>query len=98
MTRIAIAFAAALIAAPITFATGVAGPDDSANPPAVTSDAASGRAAIRDACMKDVETLCSGVEPGNRRILQCLRDHKDQVSQECKEAAAAVRAARRQGD
>jgi hypothetical protein len=43
------------------------------------------------ACKQDVQTLCTGVQPGGGQILACLKSHAEQVSPGCK---AAVRAAR----
>jgi hypothetical protein len=36
---------------------------------------------VRKAC--HVMDICAGVEPGGSRIMDCLRAHKDQLSQEC---------------
>jgi hypothetical protein len=46
----------------------------------------------RAACETDIQQLCAGVQPGGRRILACLKQHKDQVSDVCKQAV--VRATR----
>lgn len=35
------------------------------------------------ACRPDVEKFCSGVEPGGGRIIECLREHKAQLSPDC---------------
>ena len=43
-------------------------------------------AAARAACETDVQKLCANVQPGGGRILACLRQHKDQVSDGCKQA------------
>jgi orotidine-5'-phosphate decarboxylase len=51
-------------------------------------------AKVREACKQDVEQLCPGVQPGGRRIRQCLRDHADKVSDGCKQAFQAARAAK----
>lgn len=47
---------------------------------------------VKDACKQDAQTLCQGIKPGGGRIASCLKDHKDQVSAECKEAVKARRA------
>ena len=43
---------------------------------------------VQKACSGDVEKLCKGVKPGQGRILQCLKAHKDEVSPECKQWVA----------
>jgi Cysteine rich repeat len=40
----------------------------------------------RTACAADIQKLCAGVAPGGGRILACLKQHKDQVSNGCKQA------------
>jgi Cysteine rich repeat len=42
--------------------------------------------AVRAACGADAKKLCAGVQPGGGRILQCLTQHKDEVSDGCKQA------------
>jgi hypothetical protein len=67
--------------------------------PALAADSAapSGRgAAVRAACKADIETLCKGVEAGGGKIRRCLRDNRDKLSEGCKSAIAAARAARQQ--
>src|ERR1019366_10714037 len=44
-------------------------------------------AAIRAACADDAQKLCAGVQPGGGRIVACLREHKDSLSDRCKQAA-----------
>jgi len=44
-------------------------------------------AAIRAACAEDAQKLCAGVQPGGGRIVACLREHKDTLSDRCKQAA-----------
>jgi Cysteine rich repeat len=53
-------------------------------PPATPSPDAINEA--RAACDTDIQTLCSGVQPGGGRILACLKEHKDKVSDGCKKA------------
>jgi hypothetical protein len=43
-------------------------------------------AGVRAACQAELQTLCAGVQPGGGRIMQCLKQHKDQVSAGCKSA------------
>jgi hypothetical protein len=43
-------------------------------------------AQARVACASDVQKLCAGVPSGGGRIVACLKQHKDQVSDGCKQA------------
>jgi Cysteine rich repeat len=47
---------------------------------------------LADQCRSDIESKCASVQPGHGRIAQCLRDHKDSLSQPCTQAISAVRA------
>lgn len=40
----------------------------------------------RAACATDIQNFCAGVQPGGGRIIACLKQHKDQVSDGCKQA------------
>jgi hypothetical protein len=40
------------------------------------------------ACKSDVQTLCSGVQPGGGRIRDCMKEHRAQLSAACKIALA----------
>lgn len=40
----------------------------------------------REACKPDVDKFCSDVKPGGGRIISCMRQHKDELSQACKDA------------
>jgi hypothetical protein len=53
--------------------------DQPAAPAAVPSE-------VRAACEADVTKLCAGVQPGGGRIMQCLAQHKTEVSDACKQA------------
>lgn len=44
-------------------------------------------AAMRAACSADAQKFCAGVQPGGGRIVACLKDHKDSLSDQCKQAA-----------
>jgi hypothetical protein len=44
-------------------------------------------AAIRAGCADDAQKLCAGVQPGGGRIVACLKQHKDSLSDRCKQAA-----------
>src|SRR5271155_1705650 len=44
-------------------------------------------AAIRAACAEDAQKLCAGVQPGGGRIVACLKEHKDSLSDGCRKAA-----------
>ena len=44
-------------------------------------------AAIRAACAEDAQKLCAGVPPGGGRIVTCLKEHKDSLSDRCRQAA-----------
>jgi len=41
---------------------------------------------VRAACQADAQNLCSGVQAGGGRIINCLAQHKDAVSDACKQA------------
>jgi hypothetical protein len=42
--------------------------------------------AVRAACEADVPKVCPGVQPGGGRIVQCLVQHQNEVSETCKQA------------
>jgi Cysteine rich repeat len=44
----------------------------------------------RTACAADVQKLCAGVPAGGGRVLACLKQHKDEVSDGCKRAILAA--------
>ena len=47
-------------------------------------------AAIRAACAEDAQKFCATVQPGGGRIVACLKEHKDSLSDRCKQAAGLV--------
>jgi hypothetical protein len=44
-------------------------------------------AAVRSACAADAQKFCAGVAPGGGRIIACLKEHKDSLSDQCRQAA-----------
>jgi hypothetical protein len=46
--------------------------------------------AIRTSCTGDAQKLCAGVPSGGGRIVACLREHKDALSNQCKQAAGVA--------
>jgi cysteine rich repeat protein len=46
---------------------------------------------LRSACQADVQKLCPNVQPGGGRIVDCLAQHKDDVSTQCKQAILQAR-------
>jgi hypothetical protein len=64
--------------------------DDQLPVPPASAQGPSQQAAAdaRAACGPDIQKLCTGVQPGGGRILACLKQHKDQVSDGCKQAVA----------
>jgi hypothetical protein len=63
-------------------------------PAAAQSATPEQRAAVETACKADVTKLCPDVQPGGGRIAVCLRQNEKQVSTQCREAVAKLRAAR----
>ena len=47
--------------------------------------------AVRVACEADVPKVCPGVQPGGGRIIQCLVQHQNEVSEACKQALAKAK-------
>ena len=46
--------------------------------------------AARAACRADLQQFCAGVQPGGGRMLACLKEHRDQVSDACKQAVKSA--------
>jgi hypothetical protein len=46
---------------------------------------------LKQACGKDIETLCGAVERGDGRMLQCIRQSAEKLSQPCHDAIAKLR-------
>ncbi len=41
-----------------------------------------------EACQEDIKKLCNDVPAGKGRVMKCLKRHKDELSQSCKDATA----------
>jgi hypothetical protein len=52
---------------------------------------------LRAACQTDAQNLCSGVQAGGGRIVNCLTQHRDSVSDACKQALVKAGEAQGQG-
>ena len=59
--------------------------------PAAAQSAPPSAAQPRTACAADVRTLCADVTPGGGRIMQCMKEKRDQLSEGCKSALIAAR-------
>jgi hypothetical protein len=46
---------------------------------------------VRAACQADAQKLCAAVQPGGGRIVACLKEHKDEVSDGCKQAISKAK-------
>src|SRR5271170_4368341 len=55
--------------------------------PNARADDSAVMAVLRAGCTDDAKKLCADVQPGGGRILACLKDHKDSLSDQCKQAA-----------
>lgn len=53
-----------------------------------------GAQALKQACKSDYKSLCSGVQPGGGRILDCLKKNHDKLSPTCQKALSDAKAAR----
>ena len=42
------------------------------------------RATLRDACARDIATLCPGVQPGGGRIAACFKENLSKLSEGCR--------------
>jgi hypothetical protein len=40
---------------------------------------------IHKACADDIDKFCSDAQPGKGHMARCLREHKDELSPECRE-------------
>jgi hypothetical protein len=52
---------------------------------------ASAAQAHHGACRADVEQFCKDVKPGEGRIIDCLKQHENELSEQCKAAGEKMR-------
>jgi hypothetical protein len=52
---------------------------------------AAGARAQEKPCMADAAKLCPNVEPGGGAQIQCLKEHKDELSPECKKKVMSMK-------
>ncbi len=45
---------------------------------------------VHNACADDIDKFCKDVQPGKGNIARCLREHKGELSPECKEELRKV--------
>ena len=43
---------------------------------------------LREACAADLKTLCGSIQPGGGRIRECIKQHRAELSTDCKVAIA----------
>ena len=48
-------------------------------------------ASLRDVCSTHFARLCNGVRPGGGRIKACIKSHKSELSDSCREALSQAR-------
>lgn len=60
-------------------------PESSSSPRKGAGGKGFGNHPMGKACAEDVKTLCPGVKPGEGRIIQCLKEHRQEVSPSCSE-------------
>ncbi len=60
-------------------------PESSSSPGKGPEGGGLGAHPMRKACAEDVKKLCPGVKAGEGRIVQCLKEHTQELSQTCAE-------------
>ena len=56
--------------------------------------ASRGGAKLREACGEDLQRFCAAVQPGGRRLVQCLTSHTGELSAACGNTIAATKSRR----
>ena len=60
-----------------------------------TPEMKAAREAMRQACTPDIQNFCKDVQPGGRRIIECLHYNRDHLSPDCLAAWQKVHAIRK---
>ncbi len=63
--------------------------------PAPSPEMVAARQAARQACAPDVAKFCADAQAGGGAVMQCVREHRSELSPTCSDALGALRAARR---
>lgn len=50
---------------------------------------------IHEACHDDAEKFCGDVKKGRGRMIKCMKEHKDEMSQGCKDEMAKMKETRK---
>jgi hypothetical protein len=79
----------------LVLAGSVVAPSFAADAPAPAASGAGG--AVADACHDDIQKLCPGVQPGEGRVKDCMKEHRRELSKECKQALKQARRSRKGG-
>lgn len=53
-------------------------------------------AELRQDCGEDIKRLCPGIQPGGGRLMGCVRQKQDQLSETCSDTMGKLMAARKQ--
>ena len=50
---------------------------------------------VKEACHADAEKFCGDVKHGRGRVMKCMKEHKDELSEACKAEVASVKEMRK---
>lgn len=50
---------------------------------------------IHEACHEDAEKFCGDVKKGRGRMMKCMKEHKEEMSQSCKDEMTKAKEARK---
>lgn len=61
---------------------------------AYAADAAPSTADVAAACKADVDKLCPGIKPGDGTLKACMKEHRKELSPDCKKELMEARKAK----